>query len=169
MHFRCISDFWWGDEDGQRKVHWMSWENMTKPKGKGSIGFRGMHLFNQALLARQAWRLIHNPSSMCARVLKARCYPNGNILDTVFASDPSPVWRGVKFGLDMLKCRIIHRVGNNKTIQFMCDQWLPKDSGLRIIKLKRITRLRWVNQLISADTRCWNTQVLWSTFYDHDI
>jgi hypothetical protein len=63
---KLIRDFWWGDEEDHRKVHWMAWENMIKPKCKGGIGFRDMHLFNQALLARQAWRLIQNPDRLCA-------------------------------------------------------------------------------------------------------
>lgn len=58
-----------------------------------------MHLFNQALLAKQGWRLIQNPESLCARVFKSKYYPNGNLLDTVFASDASPVWRAIEFGL----------------------------------------------------------------------
>jgi hypothetical protein len=43
---KVIRDFWWGDKDDKRKVHWMSWENMTKPKCDGGIGFRDMRLFN---------------------------------------------------------------------------------------------------------------------------
>jgi hypothetical protein len=88
---KLICDFWWGDNKNARKVHWNAWENLTKPKGRGGMGFRDMHLFIQSLLARLAWRLFQNPSSLCARVLKLRYYPQGNILDTVFSSDPSPV------------------------------------------------------------------------------
>jgi hypothetical protein len=115
---KLIRDFWWGDDQNQRKVHWTAWDNITKPKGKGGLGFRDMHMLNQALLARQAWRLIQNPSSLCARVLKARYFPHGNILDTVFSSDPSPVWKGVEFGLELLKEGIISRIGNGKTLRF---------------------------------------------------
>ncbi|XP_071678521.1 uncharacterized protein [Lolium perenne] len=61
---KLIHDFWWGDDQNQIKVHWTAWDNITKPKGKGGLGFRDMHLLNQALLARQAWRLIQNPSNL---------------------------------------------------------------------------------------------------------
>ena len=92
---KLIRDFWWGDEEGQRKVHWMAWERMIKPKRAGGIGFRDMHLFNQALLAKQAWRLVVNPESLCAKVIKAKYYPQGHILDTVFPQSASLTWQGI--------------------------------------------------------------------------
>jgi hypothetical protein len=134
---KLIRDFWWGDDENGRKVHWSAWENLTKPKGKGGLGFRDMQLFNQALLARQAWRLIQNPTSLCARVLKAKYFPHGDIRDTVFASDPSPVWKGVEFGLDLLKKGLINRIGNGKRTQITRDQWVPRDSDLKITAMKK--------------------------------
>ena len=109
-----IGDFWWGDKDEHRKVHWMSWENMTKPKRDGGIGFRDMHYFNQALLARQGWRLLQSPNSLCARVLKSKYYPNGELLNTVFSLDASPAWQGIEFGLELLKKGLIWRVGSGR-------------------------------------------------------
>lgn len=38
---KLIRDFWWGDKEGHRKVHWMSWENLTKTKKKWWHGFSG--------------------------------------------------------------------------------------------------------------------------------
>ena len=79
-----IRRFWWGAEKGKRKTHWVSWDFMVRPEGKGGMGFKDLRTFNQALLARQAWRLIQFPESLCAQVLRAKYYPDGSILDTVF-------------------------------------------------------------------------------------
>ncbi|KAM0844489.1 hypothetical protein ACQ4PT_057047 [Festuca glaucescens] len=166
---KLIRDFWWGDEENQRKVHWSAWDNLIKPKAKGGLGFRDISLFNQALLARMAWRLIQRPNCLCARVLKARYYPHGNILDTVFASDPSPAWKGVEHGLELLKKGIISRIGDGRNTQIMRDQWIPREAGLKITALKKNSRKRWVNQLISPATNNWNIDLLRELFYEHDV
>jgi hypothetical protein len=67
------------------------------------MGFKDLKLFNQALLARQAWRLIDFTDSLCAKVLKAKYYPNGELTDTAFIKNQSPSWQGVVHGLELLK------------------------------------------------------------------
>jgi hypothetical protein len=111
---KLIRDFWWVDENERRKMHWMSWNKLTKRKGQGGMGFRDLHLFNQALLAKQAWRLIAFPNSLCARLLKAKCYPSGELTDTAFITNPSPCWQGIMHGLELLKKGIVWRIGNGK-------------------------------------------------------
>ncbi|PNT69203.1 hypothetical protein BRADI_3g51243v3 [Brachypodium distachyon] len=48
-----------------------------------------------ALLAKQAWRLIQSPDSLCARVLKAKYFPATDILDAAPMSGMSYVWRSI--------------------------------------------------------------------------
>jgi hypothetical protein len=74
------------------------------------MGFRDMKMFNQALLARQAWRLLQNPESLCAQVLRAKYYPNGNLIETVFTGNASSTWQTIEYGLELLKKRVIWRI-----------------------------------------------------------
>jgi hypothetical protein len=49
---KLIADFWWGFKDGKRKIHWRSWEWLSTPKSLGGMVFRGLALFNEAMLGK---------------------------------------------------------------------------------------------------------------------
>lgn len=44
---------------------------MTKSKMEGGIGFRELALFNDSLLAKQTWQLLHNKPFFFYKVFKA--------------------------------------------------------------------------------------------------
>ena len=48
MH-TLMAQFWWGDKDDKKSLHWFSWEKMCKSKQDGGMGFKDMHFFNLAL------------------------------------------------------------------------------------------------------------------------
>jgi hypothetical protein len=73
---KTVANQWWGFKDGKKKLHWRSWDWLSTPKALGGLGFRDFALFNQAMLGRQCWRLITEPNSLCARVLKAHYFPH---------------------------------------------------------------------------------------------
>jgi hypothetical protein len=116
-----IRNFWWGDEEDRRRMHWMAWDKMTRPKSQGGIGFRDLRVFNQTLLARQAWRLLAFPDSLCAKLLKARYYPAGDLLDTAFIQNQSQTWQGIVYGLELLKRGIVWRIGDGSKVRIFRD------------------------------------------------
>jgi hypothetical protein len=165
---QLIRRFWWGEEDGQRKVHWVAWEKMLLPKIKGGMGFRDMRLFNKALLARQAWRLIQFLESLCARLLKAKYYPNGKLVDSVFSGDASPTWKAIEHGLELLKEGIIWRVGSGSKIQIWSDRWLNRAPSRKPMLKRGRGRIRWVSQLMTPDRKEWDVPLLCSVFHRCD-
>ena len=71
---RMVRNYYWGAEKGKRKAHWHAWHKMNQSKSQGGLSLRDFRIFNQALLARKAWGLLIHPDSLCARLLKAKCY-----------------------------------------------------------------------------------------------
>jgi hypothetical protein len=165
---KIVRDFWWGDEENRRRMHWMAWDRLARPKYQGGVGFRDLKVFNQALLARQAWRLIQFPDSLCARLLKARYYPSGNLLDTAFIQNSSTTWQGIIYGLELLKKGVVWRIGNGSSVRTFRDNWLPRVDDPKVAMKRRTNRRRWVSELINPDTRSWDERLIREISYAHD-
>lgn len=141
---------------------------MNEPKCRGGLGFRDFHLFNQVLLARQAWRLLTKPNSLCARVLKAKYYPNGSLEDTVFAGNASSTWHAIHHGLDLLKKGLVWRIGNGKSVRIWRDPWLPRPHSYRVITNRANCRLHRVSKLLDDQGR-WDEAALHTHFMRADV
>lgn len=48
-----IRKFWWGQRSDRRKVHWVKWSKLCRPKCEGGMGFCELQKFNEVLLAKQ--------------------------------------------------------------------------------------------------------------------
>ena len=66
-----ICRLFWGQRGDRRKIHWVKWQDLCKPKNQGGMGFKDLALYNDALLAKQTWRLLHDIQSLFHRVFKA--------------------------------------------------------------------------------------------------
>ena len=51
---KMICRYWWNQQEGKHKIHWLSWETMIKPKKEVGLGFKDIHGFNMAMLCKQA-------------------------------------------------------------------------------------------------------------------
>jgi hypothetical protein len=133
------------------------------------MGFKDLRLFNQALLARQAWRLIAFPDSLCATLLKARYYPRGCLVDTAFPSNSSQTWQSIQYGLDLLKKGIIWRIGRGSQVRIWRDPWIPHDYSFKVTSRKGRCRLKWVSELLDSAGADWDYNKIVGIFNLADV
>ncbi|KAM1162180.1 hypothetical protein ACFX1Q_001992 [Malus domestica] len=87
-----ISAFWWGTATGECNIHWVAKETIGLSKNQGVLGFRNFQELNNVFLVKQCWRLLHNSTSLWARVLKAWCFPHCSLLDAKKGCRASCLW-----------------------------------------------------------------------------
>lgn len=139
-------------------------------KAPWRYGFQDIQLFNQSLLAKQAWRLIQFPECLFSRVIKSRYFPNGEFLDACLGGRPSYGWRSIIHGRELLCKGLVRRVGNGASLRVWIDRWL-EDDGYRApwIKNNFINPDLRVKELIDFRRRDWDAQKLEFHFFPEDV
>uniref|UniRef100_A0A803NST3 Reverse transcriptase domain-containing protein n=1 Tax=Cannabis sativa TaxID=3483 RepID=A0A803NST3_CANSA len=121
-----MANFWWGTNENNRpKTHWQSWNKLCRSKKDGGLGFRSLVHFNQAMLAKQAWRILKQPNSTVSRILSARYYPQSSFLSSSTGHSPSFVWRSICWGKELLQKGLISKIGNGQNTCTTTDYWIP--------------------------------------------
>jgi hypothetical protein len=163
-----LRNFWWGSKEGKRKTCWVAWDDMIKPKFLGGLGFRDIELFNLALLAKQAWRVLSGANSLSARILKAVYFPDTEFLQARLGNAPSRIWRSILDGRDVLEQGLIRRIGTGEATYIWTMNWLPRDSLLRPVMRVQANLPQKVSELIDSTTMSWDMQKLHEFFAPMD-
>jgi hypothetical protein len=164
-----IARFWCAQQENENKLHWISWERMCSRKEKGGLGYRDLHLFNLAMLARQGWRLLMEPESLCTRVLKAKYYPDGDLLKSEEKPGISYSRRSIVRGLKAIKQGMIRRVGDGTMINIWGGPWLPRGTTRRPCTPRGATILTKVSDLIDPYTGTWDKELIQDIFWPEDM
>ncbi|GAU35043.1 hypothetical protein TSUD_30090 [Trifolium subterraneum] len=160
-----MSRFWWGSNVDKRKIHWVSWKKTCKQKKTGGMGFRDLRAFNEALLAKQGWRIISEPNSLMARTLKAKYFPQQGFFQAKQGNRPSYSWQSIQKASWILKKGCFWLIGNGENINIWEDRWINPQEGNTIWTTKPDnTNLKLVRDLIDSTNHQWNAQLLDQTF-----
>jgi hypothetical protein len=131
---------------------------------KMGMGFRDLHAFNLAMLAKQIWRFLCNPNSLCAQVLRAKYYPDGNLLNTGPKKGSSFTWQSIISGLQTFKRGHIWRVGNGQNIDIWKDHWVLGMPSREIDTLHGHVIFKKVSELIDPISGEWDEAIIWDIF-----
>lgn len=108
------------------------------------------------LPCQAAWRLIQDPTSLSARILKAVYFPEADLLSASLGSSPSQIWRAIVEGRDTLALGLIKRIGSGDNTNIWADNWLSRDFKLRPIYPRSDEPPVLVSELINASTGTWD-------------
>ncbi|XP_042974685.1 uncharacterized protein LOC122306318 [Carya illinoinensis] len=164
-----FSRFWWDHNKAGKDIHWRSWEKLGLVKGKGGLGFRNLVSFNKALLAKQVWRLMQEPTSLVSQVFKHKSFPHCHLSESKIGSSPSHIWRSLWSALDLVKAGSIWRVGNGENIRVWHDRWLPRPTTYMVqTPINMLDSEARVIELINVENRVWNKDLIEVVFNKED-
>lgn len=165
-----MMDFWWNNLQNTKKIHWVSWQKLAMPKKLGGIGFKDLQCFNQALLAKQAWRLLNDKDSLFAKIFKSRYYLNADFLDATHGTRPSYAWRSILYGRELLKSGLKRVIGNGSKTNVWIDKWMYDGQARRPMSLHSLMDIElMVDHLIDPHTRNWKWHRLKELFPPSEI
>jgi hypothetical protein len=159
---QAICKFWWGSTDNQQKIHWKAKREIFKSKLAGGLGFRDMHLFNKAMLAKQVWRLQTDPNSLLGLSLKAKYYPNTDILHAQQGRYSSYAWQSIYQSISTIKRGSCWKVGNGNSINIWEDNWVAWQNGYKVLTPRQDQiNIQTVKELIlDTPTKQWNSNLI---------
>ena len=124
---------------------------------EGGIGFRLIHEFNMALLAKKLWKLIQYPDSFVARVLRGRYYKMSSPLRIIFGSSPSYVWTSISAARNLQLLRIRQKIHSGYEVKVWEDPWIPTTPARSALPSAPVlhTNMR-VSDLIDQESKEWD-------------
>jgi len=150
-------------------MHWVSWEKMCKTRKEGGLGFRDIGEFNQALLAKQAWRLLTKPDSLLTRVYKARYFKQKDFMNAVVGSRPSFAWRSIIHGRDLLEKGIMKNIGNGQSTSVWNDKWIFDKAPRRPFNKQSLFDLELMVSNLITHQGSWDHALLSELFFPPDV
>ncbi|WCJ23840.1 Ribonuclease H-like superfamily protein [Euphorbia peplus] len=135
----------------------------------GGLGFRWLRSFNIALLAKQCWRILKSPESLCSRILKAKYFNETNFLDAPSCSSPSFFWKGLEEVVNIFRGGLYHRVGTEENIKIWEDNWIPTSNSKKPLLCLANLKPLVVAELIDPLIKDWHRPTLHRYFMPNDV
>ncbi|XP_019156592.1 PREDICTED: uncharacterized protein LOC109153209 [Ipomoea nil] len=153
---KMFNRYWWGGgEAGKRGIHWLSWDRLCEPKKKGGLGFKKLHDFNLAMLAKQG--------------LKGQILPEDGVLEAYIGTNPSYIWRSILAGQQVLKLGVARRIGDGRDTKIWGWNWLAGQTDLALVTpcVDELREAR-VHGLLDARDQ-WDEDIIRDLFLPADV
>ncbi|KAF5454924.1 hypothetical protein F2P56_024553 [Juglans regia] len=164
-----MARFWWASYKKEKGIHWKQWRSLELAKAEGGLGFRDLECFNNAMLAKQGWRLLKEPHSLLAKVFKDKYLKNLQLLEAPLGNSPSLIWKSIWSNLRIVKEDLIWRIGDGRTTCIWGQKWLPTPTTHCVQSPVRITQKdAKVCELIDEQKGVWKENVVGVVFSEEE-
>jgi hypothetical protein len=130
---RMQREFLWGAKVGRKKISWVKWEEVCKPKNQGGLGVRDIRAVNISLLTKWRWRLLFDDGSIWKEVLKGKY--GAVVIGSVELGEDCVPWfsslwwkditlTGHNLETNWFAREAIKRLGNGQATDFWKDIWV---------------------------------------------
>ena len=155
-----IQKFWWGESGDRRKIHWKNWETLRKHKSDGVLGFKDLVKFNEAMLAKQMWRLMSDRTSLFFRVFSAKFFPSRLVFDAK-KSKGSYTWQSVQKARNVIEKGMLWRIRDRNQVPLFHDNWIPGKFPTKAVpsRIEALSEAK-VSTMIDPKSKEWNVELL---------
>lgn len=116
---KIFRGFVWGEENGQRRLHLLSWDKIWLPKKEGGLRLRTMRDLNTTFMLKACWNLCTPIDHLWKSAVRDKYgvghdgFPKFDSRKTV-----SNFWAGIKSNWDTFRSNLSWNLGNGETIRF---------------------------------------------------
>lgn len=146
------------ESEESRKIPWVNWDLVCKPREEGGLGVKILHIFNLALLGKWRWRVLFEGRGLWFKGLKVR-YGAGSVFREAGGQD-SAWWRDLgrldgsnspKEG--WLSKGVVRKLGNGRDILFWNEIWVGEEK--LSITFKRLYNMTTTKDATIFDMSVW--------------
>lgn len=132
-----------------------------EPKRDGGLGVRDIEAFNDALLAKQGWRILKKPGCLLAKVLLGKYCKTESLLDVEASNSCSHGWRSILCCRDVIHSNTTRTIGNGVNTKVWREAWCSTEAVISPIGPPELaTNDLKVSDLFYPDTTTWNKELI---------
>ncbi|OIS95811.1 putative ribonuclease h protein, partial [Nicotiana attenuata] len=122
---RMQRNFISGSTSESKKIHYISWNNITRPKEEGGLGITTAKNKNLTSLTNLAWKLLTNTNAPLSRTLIQKYATNTPQKYNSF------VWKSILKGWSICSKCITWNPCKNSKLNIWTTNWIPNCTSLR--------------------------------------
>ncbi|KAI3507508.1 hypothetical protein L1887_22495 [Cichorium endivia] len=128
-------NFLWGSYGENRKIHWIAWSDIAKPRKFGGLGVNCLKEMNIALLTKWIWRLRSQPHSLWASCIRSIHCLRGIHSEKLAKKSLSGIWLSIteairdlkEWNIEIDKCLVL-KLRKGDKFMFWKDRWLGSNT-----------------------------------------